>query len=351
MSLDVNPRSPKMLSDTRVRRASGIDGLRGLAACAVLAFHFEGTFFPRASTEDHFLRYGVLGVELFFIISGFVILKSLDRSPSARGFARARAARILPTYWLSVLCALPFAIAAGKVTWVGAAANFTMTALLAHRPNFVTSYWTLTYELLFYVALGTLMTLRLLYRIELIALSWLAGVVMLRVTGFAPTEGAIDILLMLRFGHFFVIGMMLHLIRANRATWMTWLTLTCAVAYSGFGRTDWVNIPAAIYLPATIIFTALVLLTAKNDRTLFSAKLLVGVGTISYPLYLFHQISAELLLAQFPQAPPLVIMVAAVALAFTLAVCVHFWIELPAQRWLSSLGQPYNVPKNVPASV
>jgi peptidoglycan/LPS O-acetylase OafA/YrhL len=88
-------------------------------------------------------------VELFFIISGFVILKSLERSPSVRGFAYARVARLLPTFWLSVLCAAPLAFAVGN-TWADVAANLTMAPRLLHHPMIVTAYWTLTLEMLFY---------------------------------------------------------------------------------------------------------------------------------------------------------------------------------------------------------
>jgi peptidoglycan/LPS O-acetylase OafA/YrhL len=136
------------------------------------------------------------------------------------------------------------------------------------------------------------MWLRLLHRIEFASLVWLTSLVVLRMADVVPSEGRLDIILMPRFGHFFVIGMMIHRITADRATLLTWLTLACAIAYSGFGRTDFAPVPSAVYLPVTLAFTILVLVAVKK-RTTLTARPLVALGAISYPLYLFHQLAEK----------------------------------------------------------
>ena len=77
------------------RRLHSLDALRGLAALGVVAYHYL----------DQPAYYGLLGVELFFIISGFVILMTLERVPSLLQFAIGRAARLYPAYWFSVAVA------------------------------------------------------------------------------------------------------------------------------------------------------------------------------------------------------------------------------------------------------
>ena len=85
-------------------RLESLQALRGLAALAVLTAHFKFT----AQTYD-FQRMpawaasglGGVGVDLFFVISGFVISMTADRKQqSAREFLTARAIRVLPLYWL-----------------------------------------------------------------------------------------------------------------------------------------------------------------------------------------------------------------------------------------------------------
>jgi peptidoglycan/LPS O-acetylase OafA/YrhL len=99
-------------SGGRGGRIAVIDGLRLLAAVAVAFYHFSGServgeawggttshLFP---TLGRFSAYGFLGVELFFMISGFVICMSAWGRPLG-DFARSRITRLFPAYWPAVL--------------------------------------------------------------------------------------------------------------------------------------------------------------------------------------------------------------------------------------------------------
>src|SRR5262245_50490010 len=90
-------------------RVPGLDALRGLAAVAVLAFHFTtrfGIVFGHPTALWFQVPWGVRGVEVFFVISGFAIELSLDSTRSARDFLVSRALRLYPTFWaaLAVTC-------------------------------------------------------------------------------------------------------------------------------------------------------------------------------------------------------------------------------------------------------
>lgn len=90
-------------------RFNELDLLRGFACLLVVFFHY-GNRGPRAGWMpggvvdwvDAWARYGYLGVHLFFIISGFVILMSAQ-GIQARQFVAARVARLVPAFWTSVL--------------------------------------------------------------------------------------------------------------------------------------------------------------------------------------------------------------------------------------------------------
>src|ERR1700722_11754073 len=91
-------------------RLRGIDSLRGLAAMAVVLFHYTTCYdFWFGRTGSGLLFYlpkGCFGVQLFFIISGFVRFKTLDRPPDLKTFAVARSARLYPPFFICVTIAL-----------------------------------------------------------------------------------------------------------------------------------------------------------------------------------------------------------------------------------------------------
>src|SRR4051812_43792526 len=92
----------------RKKHFVSIDALRGIAALLVMVFHFEELLYfappdRHPSLDALWAHYGLLGVELFFTISGFVILMSVEGAKSVAHFAVGRIARLYPAYWASVL--------------------------------------------------------------------------------------------------------------------------------------------------------------------------------------------------------------------------------------------------------
>src|SRR5215472_5135330 len=93
-------------------RIRGLDGLRGIAAVSVLLFHYTvvyGQLIGPIGPLPFVATYGRHGVDLFFIISGFVILMTVDNSRNVTDFIVSRFARLFPAFWTAVLmtsCAL-----------------------------------------------------------------------------------------------------------------------------------------------------------------------------------------------------------------------------------------------------
>ncbi|WP_051326457.1 acyltransferase family protein [Aliagarivorans taiwanensis] len=96
------------------QRVHYIDGLRGIAIMLVIGFHAYARwpeYLPYADlwADVPAFQYGYLGVQLFFVISGYVILLTLERSTTASGFIAKRWLRLFPA--MLIACALIFATA------------------------------------------------------------------------------------------------------------------------------------------------------------------------------------------------------------------------------------------------
>lgn len=143
-------------------RDPALDLLRGLAALGVVAFHYLNDL-NGADPAVPLFAVGRFGVEVFFAISGYVIVASARRSPSRRAFVAARVRRLWPTFavsatvtatWLAVFyrpsCHL------SPVTYV---LNLTMVPTWFGAPPADPVYWTLAYEIAFYAAVAALLPL------------------------------------------------------------------------------------------------------------------------------------------------------------------------------------------------
>jgi exopolysaccharide production protein ExoZ len=152
-------------------RMLNIEALRFFAALWVVAAHSAGYvqhYSGLAVPGNWFFVAGGFGVDLFFVISGFVIgLSQIQNRKSFRDFVLARLIRIVPAYWVATLSTALVAVVAISVgyksaafegiSWPWAAASLGfISQIFYERGPIVYQGWTLEYELFFYacVALG-----------------------------------------------------------------------------------------------------------------------------------------------------------------------------------------------------
>jgi peptidoglycan/LPS O-acetylase OafA/YrhL len=166
-----------------------IDLLRFLAALSVVLYHY--TF--RGFTADNMsplefselaavFRYGYLGVNLFFIISGFVILlTAMNRS--ATGFVESRVIRLFPAYWFCASFTFLVTLTLGAPRFSVTVPQYLVNLTMIHEVFGVTSldgvYWTLLIELKFYFLVWILVLLRQIRRVFHFLAGWLVLSVML----------------------------------------------------------------------------------------------------------------------------------------------------------------------------
>jgi peptidoglycan/LPS O-acetylase OafA/YrhL len=179
------PASPPVPRVEPARRFYELDLLRFLAAFSVMLFHysFRGSAADGLSPIAYeslapITKYGGLGVNLFFLISGFVILMSAGQG-SARTFVISRVVRLYPAFWVCctvTFFALRLAPHPRFVPTVGRyLENLTMLNGFVNESFIDSVYWSLTVEMQFYFMVFLALKLRLIGRTKEILGIWLAA--------------------------------------------------------------------------------------------------------------------------------------------------------------------------------
>jgi peptidoglycan/LPS O-acetylase OafA/YrhL len=282
-----------------------LDGLRGIAALAVLASHFTGAYNSRYTSEPRPLfdfQYGAFGVQLFFLISGFVILMSADRAERPSDFIISRVSRIYPAYWISLILAIAVGIAFqvkdAQLTVWETIANFSMMQRWLQIPNAVDVYWTLAVELQFYVLIFALIVItrsRISDRvIFIVTIAWLSVSLCIALWA-APFSWGIDpqnvvtpvkIILnisLAEFGPLFCTGMLAYLSR-RKGKPMLLMPVAGAVSVA-------VTILLHSWLHGAIvagICGAFILIALRPSTPWLNLRGLQWFGKISYSLYIVH---------------------------------------------------------------
>lgn len=330
------------------RRLLELDSLRGLAALGVVLYHYTFMYQKLFGHRDAPLltfSKGYLGVELFFIISGFVILMTISRTATIMDFIVSRCSRIYPAYWAAVI--FTFCVVSASGLWVngpvgGVAAlvNLTMLQGFAHIQNVDGVYWTLQYELVFYGLALALFIAGMIRRVELasaglLVLSiayWLA----LRGHAFArlgpagtPVKWGLLLLLVFQNVQFFVTGMMLYRCWKERATAFRIAILGLSVLTTLIVQGPFLGAVHAL------LAVAMALAVSGRLRVLRSAPL-VFLGSISYTLYLTHQNAGYVLMHALEArgVNATVAIVTTILAALALASLLSMGVEQPAMRFV-----------------
>lgn len=286
------------------KRLDSLDLLRFLAAAAVMFYHFyfigplQG-FWPRTLYQP-LAHWGDLGVDLFFVISGFVItLTSENRG--TRAFIAARATRLFPAF---LVCS---AITAGMaITLPGISAGEILPRWLASLSFFPRAlgieplssvYWTLAIEIQFYALVALLIAIGWWKRhADLILWTWLILSFAVQYVHQAPLLA--DVLITEYAGHFCA-GMILYRIHAGQPPRFAIAALLLAFSLMSKhiqhidewlgGSFQMLFPPLGIVLAAPVL-AGLVFLAARTPSLPrgLPARGAALLGAMSYPLYLVH---------------------------------------------------------------
>jgi peptidoglycan/LPS O-acetylase OafA/YrhL len=355
-------------------RVAAIDGLRGIAALLVVFYHLHEAI-SRSTTGwlwapvDWVARNGFLGVDIFFVISGFVIALSVskgDPTPSYFGrFVLRRSIRLDPPYWSAILLEL-LLLHATLNLFPGISVKLPSTPqLLSHLiysqellgyGSVVPVFWTLCYEIQFYaffvglVVAGAMLPARM--RAPVWAGAFWAALFLLSLwTRYWRPAGLPSGLAIDRWFQFFI-GVLTYraVTGADRMSVVVgaWITLAVTVALAG---------ASAVQLLAILV--SMILVTARIDRrvsTALSVRPLRFLGAISYSLYLYHSsvgwrfVSLVQKIAPGTWQPPFAILVYVVGIAGSIGFATLLWmaIERPCLRLCQRVRLPLR--RTAPAS-
>ncbi len=322
---------PTKTNGTRFRE---LDVLRGVASLAVVVYHYSRHGSRYFDGYPFKFLYGRYGVQLFFVISGFVIYFTLERSRTLRDFAFSRFSRLYPAYWATLLIVLASStlVLHERPWWTGYAINATMLQEFVGVGDVDAVFWTLAVELVFYALMALVFVTGLLGQVVPLALVWLvAAVVWSYETGSsgASFDNVQQSYLILPCAPYFVAGIMFHLIRSRgvRLSYVGMIALAwlCIAFVNGFPQA-WV---------AALIFGAVALAVSGRLKVLITPVTL-WLGAISYPLYLVHRDLGYPLLVWFNRhhVPHLLALAIAIATALLIAHLVSVTVERPAMRVL-----------------
>ena len=344
------------------RRAlnANVQGARGLFAFAVFVFHVVNSGLPTVSWlagsrfETYFLESFKFGVELFFGISGYVIVGALARAPSLRAFAWDRITRIYPVLWASllVITALTFATGRWQPSFGDWLLNFTAPPPFIHVPQINPAAWSLGYEITFYALCAAAWWLRSRGVRWWLAIAIAAGMLLviffpraiLMAAGVAIAAHHLDGPRWRWLGAFPFTSLVLFLVvwRAIEVHWGTPM-LYVSPALLPFGK--WLTM-----MPAIVAGGALGTMALKgivDGRGPFGAFLrtraMLWLGTVSYSFYLWHPVvmagakqamTKFGLTAQAGAASQLLFAAIAIGPALVISHFSQVYLEARLTRWL-----------------
>ncbi len=335
------------------KRYGLVDSMRGIAACSVMVYHYTGgDLRPHLSAALSYelvqvLHGGWIGVQVFFVLSGFVIASTVgDRAVTFEGaarFALRRQVRLDPPYWVSLAlsCVIPW-------YWrlrlhdhrpvpslERVAVHVVYLQEFLRVPEIQPIYWTLTIEVQFYLVL--VLALALLRPVRQHAVWVLA----------ASAVWALDQSMHWRYLHgwfiphwyLFALGALAWYTPKRPAPFAAFLTLAAWCAYQGhlFDRAE----PVAGALTALTL--ALASRTGGLERWL-SWRPLVFLGTVSYGIYLLHPIVGaqvrwhvgSLVRSRTPLGSVIVV-ICAMAATVLCSWLLHIAVEKPAIKLASRI--------------
>jgi exopolysaccharide production protein ExoZ len=321
-----------------MRKLNGLQQLRGLAATAVVIFH-------AAAKADLDFQIGEAGVDLFFVLSGFLMVAITNEKTRPAAFLLDRLRRIAPSYWLASSVVLVGALLglfpAIRLTWWHVVSSYLFIPSVSPSNGqiwpLLVPGWTLNYEMMFYGLFAGMVLLP--SRLRVMALTGsISGLVLIGmiVQPSGPIGATYTDPMMLEF----VAGAWIGVLWKRGGVWpplLGWpliaLALTIVAASTlqagNEARVILYGIPAVLLVLAALSFE-------KIGRGIADRPIAGLIGDASYSIYLWHTlaISVAAKLCSLLGLPPLLTAAAGVGVGLAAGIAIFLLVEQPLLRWL-----------------
>jgi peptidoglycan/LPS O-acetylase OafA/YrhL len=332
---------------------------RALAAISVVAFHLSiYMLLPRYGGVSPFIDYtsrGHLGVDFFFVLSGFIIFfaheRDIGKPEMWARFAYRRFSRLFPVYWLytGAFVALVM-LGFGQDSNVPKSLSDWFTTITLVRANAssppLAPAWTLFHELQFYVVFSLLLLNK---RVGMIAIAVLAVVAVAMYHFPGENERAALNVYTSAYSLYFLLGMASYWRYKQRGKGVIDFVAGLLLLAVGF----WVELPYSLsgIVIAAGFAAAIAGLTQMEAHYKFAVPKLLGfLGDASYSIYLTHLATMGLFLKialktpLYAQAGPAVTFVAVLAASLAAGGAAYYFVERPLLGWLQSRSWNLRVP-------
>lgn len=344
-----------------------LDLLRFGAAFLVMYYHFYAAF-PFAhdgpiayqlgglslpTQPPPLSPYGWIGVEIFFVISGYVIAMS-TQSGSAIDFVVKRFLRLWPTAFICATLTAIALILSGFHNELLFTAWIHSATLFAMEPQIDPSYWTLGIEISFY-AIVALILISSKRPDKLLLLAVAIGCASLIFNINVDTAATLDRknqLLQLPFGCFFALGIAVFHWHMNIGRKLScWLIPLClfgcffSIWHHSIDRASFAPTPISV-VTAYIIFIVglIVIMTApaaqKRWGSRVNKKITSTLGLMTYPFYLLHQVIGAIIIGTFMRggisfySASIIVAIIVTALSFMLVRYVEPSVRGKLKGWI-----------------
>jgi exopolysaccharide production protein ExoZ len=339
--------------------------LRALAAGCIALHHAQWDAETLQSRSGHsFQAWNPIpwsaGVDIFFVISGLIMVHTSQRlfakPGGARLFLTRRIARIVPLYWATITLYVGMELLASSHLNQTYIAPWFVTAsylfIPAARPDSIVQPvyelgWTLNYEMLFYLLFAVAIMLPLRWASAALLATLAALVIVGQIAAPLPEPFAFwtnPIVIEFAFGA--MIGLMCvsgirlrGLVRAGLV-----VTGLAALLFAAtFPKATWELRPLVYGLPAALIVGAAALATSRSGRDGAFTRWAAAAGDASFALYLLHPFVIRLMRGVFWKTGlaihfgPLLFVVMALAASFGVALISYRWFEKPLTHYTRCL--------------
>lgn len=327
-----------------MKKLYGLNYIRAISAIMVVLYHYTTRYCDimyNAGYENSHrgLWWGCWAVSAFFMLSGFLTVYNIEACDGAREFMLKRISRLYPAYWAAIIITMSVTYAFGMMTVsIGAAVfNFSMLQGFFNVAAVDGAYWTLRYELQFYIMIAVILLFKRVHCIEKFTALW--ALVSLGINAaFSPSGDDSVIIKLLRYvvmseqSVYFIIGISLCMLLKNLHNVYAYISIVIAV----LSLTVFQHNARTLFV---ILVAALMFISAYSGYRFKYDRVLNYIAAISYPLYLIHQKVGYIIIKQINDRTGsyLISVFAALTAVFILAAVIHRFIEIPAGRKLRKI--------------